>query len=422
MNENTKTPVKDRKKVLLKKSDALNQVVNLPYAFKIVALYELAIRNKKNIGLIEEVVDQYMKHEKAILHFISIDKEDSNFDDGGDNLFNEGRNYYGLIETKLIEQDIFPFQQYNEQLKKIYKREEFFDSKIFDVMSEIYIHHRFVQQKYGNTDLTVFNVNAETRIEKYLNKDSETVEMKYFCEDTYIADIRFNHDRFGYESTQIEVNIPQDTSISVYYSNASVYIEYVKTIDKDNLFYREVIECLHNYKLYELYKQLIQEKTYQALQSFLRSDGVLSSVKYKEFDYINDILPHRKQKNSNVLMRPNFLITSIEKKKINQNKLSQLYSIDSILLDEASRVEYDSVKFLFLKNLLKNPESFILDLAIYDLLEASVKKIPVTNRKVSNFLYEELIADNNLKIPKKTIQNNHSKMKGLIDSTYYRYF
>lgn len=423
MERKEDTSTKNRKKNLFKKYNDFDKLEKLPYAFKIIALYELAIRNPKNLKLIQEIIKEYTEHKEEIEYFISINEVDINYDyDGEDNLYQNGQTHYYSIENKLIAQDIFPFQQYNEQSKKIYMREEIFDSKIFDVVNMIYPHYQFVQQGFGNQSLTVFNIEAETRIDKYLNKDSETTKILYASENQYSAETHFNYDRSGYESTEIELDISSDIRIIVHYSNASVFVEYIKTIEKDNLLYRELIECTHESELYELYQQLIYVKSYQALQSFLQSDNLIKIVKYKQFDNIYSSLPYRTHKNVNVIMRPDFLITSIENKKINQKKVSELYSIDSILLDEIGNNDYDSVKFLFLKNLLKKQNDFIRNLSIYDALEVSINALSVRSKKVPNFLYDDLIIDNNLKIPKKTLQNEYSKFKSLIDSSYYRYF
>lgn len=368
------------------------------FSFKIVAKYELAIRNTNNRKLIQEIIVLFKKSQKNIQYYFEEYKKNQHYGDMNiDDVYMNGEKSYRNIMKKITDESkLFPFQNYDSKLKDIYCRDHVFDKTIFDVISTIYEINLF-----ENHDRTIDYDNLLDAIKKNIAKPNMMIKHKTI-------------------------------EIKLYQIYDKVYIESVKTVKNSKIIYIEIIQAIDiNWSPDQINKLWIDDvKSYDDVLNFLAINGDRASLVSSNFDFGIPELPFMMgAKFEEITMNKNFLFYSIENMILNNSFMNSFDFVGFGLLDniEIEKVKKDG-SFKHIKNILKKKHDFIQDLFVYDWFEALGK---FTTNSVRLKKVEDAFIDIPDKIKKalditppstKTLQNRQLLFTDGIEKNYYRYF
>lgn len=409
---------------------ALDKIKHKPYAFKIHAIYELAIRNPNNLEMINNIINHYEQQKKSLEDFIEKSKNDQ--------YYSENNEAFDFIVGALSELKIFSIRLYDDSVKKIYSRQNIFSDSIFDAINAIARYQEHLDGLYNQMKNHITTKHSETDITAAFNKIYEIRRITYKKDNSdkkdnsYEADEEFICDKYYGELNPI-ILAEKNKKYNIYLIDTRVFIEYIKQIDELNTFYTEVIECYSNER--DVTKNFDDEwkngkKSYDDLLKFLQEKDVMKIVKFSKFDFINDALPFLNDtKHRNVTMNKSYMLHGLENNIFTNSKMSILHFAESELLDAAAANVVKSEPFAHVKNLLDKPDKFIEELFTYDCI-TYLKKKQSTSLKAfkkpagADEAIRNIIQDDLKITPRdmKRFRNNQSSFANAIDQDYCRYF
>jgi hypothetical protein len=413
---------------------ALEKNKHKPYAFKIHAIYELAIRNPNNLRIMNDIVNLYDEQKKSIADYIQKSKNDQYYSENneGDIEFHKGNESFDFIVGALRELKIFSIRLYDDSVKKIYSRQNIFSDSIFDAINAIARYQEHLDGLYNQIKNHITRIHSEADITTAFNKIYEIRKTTYKKDNSYEADEEFICDKYYGELNPI-ILAEKNKKYNIYLIDTRVFIEYIKQIDEINTFYTEVIECYSNERDVTEYfddEWKNGKKSYDDLLKFLQEKDILKIVKFSKFDFINDALPFLNDtKHRNVTMNKSYMLHGLENNIFTNTKMSTLHFAESELLDAAATNVVKSEPFAHVKNLLDKPDKFLEELFTYDCITYLKKKQSISlkafkkpagaDEAIRNIIQEDLkITPRDM----KTFRNNQSLFANAIEQDYCRYF